>query len=153
MLPSVDRTAPDETLDVFALVRLGGLLRDAFAARMKNEKWAHDAGFRPPCAGTLLIISRHQPVSQREVSHLLGIDPADIVGVVDILERAGLVTRERDPEDRRRYALSLTRAGAGRLARIDTLRRAAVEQVLAGLDVDERVQLARLVTKAMIPLL
>jgi DNA-binding MarR family transcriptional regulator len=149
----VEKTAPDESLDVFALVRLGGLLRDAFGTRMKNEKWAHEAGFRPPCAGTLLIISRHQPISQREVGHVLGIDPADIVGVVDILERAGLVTRERDPGDRRRYALSLTRAGVGRLARIDTLRRAAVDEVLAGLDLDERVLLARLVTKAMIPLL
>jgi DNA-binding MarR family transcriptional regulator len=147
----VAKALQDDVVDVFAMVRLGNRLRDSFAARMKHEKWAHDAGFRPPCAGTLVVISRDQPVSQRDVSRVLGIDPADLVGVIDILEQAGLVTRERDQNDRRRYALSLTKAGEARLARIDALRREAVDEVLVVLTPTERSTLARLVGKAVTP--
>ncbi len=146
-------TGDDDVVDVFAMVHLTALLRHAFAERMKGERWAAQAGFRPPCAGTLVVIGRLQPVSQREVSRLMRIDPADVVGVVDILEQAGLVERRRDPDDRRRYALSLTKAGAGRMARIDALRRSAVDEVLGALTPKEQTTLAQLVSKAVGPLL
>jgi DNA-binding MarR family transcriptional regulator len=142
----------DGVVDLFAMVHLTGLLRQAFSDRMRSEKWAAQAGFRPPCAGMLIVIGRLQPVSQRDVGRLMRIDPADVVGVVDILEHAGLVERNRDPADRRRYALSLTKAGVGRAARLDALRRAAVDEVLGALTTEEQHTLAQLVTKAVGPL-
>ena len=115
---------------------------------MADEQWAVDAGFRPPCLGALHVISRHQPVSQREISDHLGLDASDVVGVLDVLEAAGMVQRQRDPNDRRRHAVVLTDAGETAARRFVELRETATERVLAGLDPEERRQLIDLLHRA-----
>ena len=82
--------------------------------RLAGEEWLEGKGFRPPCIGALQTIAAHQPLSQRELSERLGLDPSDTVAVVDILESAGYVSRDRDPSDRRRHALTLSADGRGR---------------------------------------
>ncbi|KUP96930.1 MarR family transcriptional regulator [Thermobifida cellulosilytica TB100] len=49
--------------------------------------------------------------SQQELSRALGIDPNVMVGLIDDLERSGIVERRRNPEDRRRYMVALTPHG------------------------------------------
>jgi DNA-binding MarR family transcriptional regulator len=51
------------------------------------------------------------PHSQRQLSRLLWVNRTIMVKVIDALESGGLVERRRDPNDRRSYALQLTRAG------------------------------------------
>lgn len=51
-------------------------------------------------------------VSQQDLSRMFAIDPTTIVAIVDELERAGFVRRERSTVDRRRYELRLTPEGA-----------------------------------------
>src|SRR4051794_4041905 len=98
---SYDGRMPER--DVATLThRLAQLTRRAMANRMAHEKWAIAAGFRPGCIGVLDAVAQHEPVSQREVSSVLLLDPSDLVTFVDILERAGLLERRRDPTDRRR---------------------------------------------------
>ncbi|QRP71935.1 MarR family winged helix-turn-helix transcriptional regulator [Corynebacterium glucuronolyticum] len=48
---------------------------------------------------------------QAEISAALGIDPSDVVRILDKLVRKGLVTRDRAAEDRRRQVVALTKAG------------------------------------------
>jgi DNA-binding MarR family transcriptional regulator len=115
---------------------------------MAEEQWAVDAGFRPPCLGALDVIAHHQPVSQREISDHLGLDASDVVGVLDILEAAGMVQRRRDPHDRRRPAVELTELGETAAQRFAALRAKATERVLVGLDDDERRQLVELLNRA-----
>src|SRR4051812_49112884 len=79
-------------------------LSDLFA----DEEWMAEKGFRPPCAGVLRAVAEAGPLSQREISDLIGLDPSDLVGAIDIVERAGLVERQPDPEDRRRHAVMVT---------------------------------------------
>src|SRR5262249_2589461 len=55
------------------------------------------------------------PVSQQDLSRMLGIDPTTIVAIVDELEAAGFLRRERSTVDRRRYDLHLTDAGKAAL--------------------------------------
>ena len=92
---------------------------------------------------------RGRPVSQREISDRLSLDPSDLVTLVDILERAGMVTRQRDPADRRRYALDLTPEGRRAVARLAEVAREAGELVLAPLDDTERRQLGELLTRVV----
>ena len=115
---------------------------------MTEEQWAVDAGFRPPCMGALDVIARHQPVSQREISDHLGLDASDVVGVLDILEAAHMVQRQRDPHDRRRHAVVLTEVGETAARHFANLRAQATERALAGLDEAERRQLVDLLNKA-----
>jgi len=51
------------------------------------------------------IISHHQPLSAGDLAMRCGLTTGAITGIVDRLERAGLVKRMRDPDDRRRVLL------------------------------------------------
>lgn len=59
-----------------------------------------------------------QPMSQRQLSELLGIDASDMVRLIDSLENSNWVTRERDPKDRRRQIVAATKKGTKALARL-----------------------------------
>jgi DNA-binding MarR family transcriptional regulator len=134
--------------DVLTLThRLAQLTRRAMAERMAHEKWAIEAGFRPGCVGVLHTVAQLEPVSQREVSSVLLLDPSDLVSLVDILERAGLLERRRDPADRRRYALEITAAGQLAVARLREVARQANEEVLAPLEPGERSELEKLLSR------
>ena len=73
-----------------------------------------------------------------QVARALRLDPARVTHITDRLVALGYVARAVDPNDRRRWRLSLTSDGAARLAtgRRDTL--AAVTSLLAGLSDEER---------------
>jgi DNA-binding MarR family transcriptional regulator len=129
--------------------RLAALTRRKIGQRMALENWAHDAGFRPGCVGVLRVVAAREPVSQREVSEALLLDPSDVVTFVDILERAGLVERRRDPADRRRYALEVTPRGQLAVVRLREISRETNEDLLAPLNEAERAQLADLIARVV----
>ena len=47
------------------------------------------------------LINRHGPLSPTAMARVTGLHPATVTGILDRLERAGWVARERDPADRR----------------------------------------------------
>ncbi len=138
----------DEGRILSALARLAGATRREFSARMRDQVWAHEAGLRPGVYGTLQVVRARQPISQRALSDVIGMDPGDVVALIDILESAGYVTRARDEDDGRRRNLSLTPAGAAATARLDEIAKEAVDVVLAPLGRRERAVLDRLLSKA-----
>jgi DNA-binding MarR family transcriptional regulator len=79
----------------------------------------------------LAVLTSDEPSSQLELARLCGLLPAQIVPVVDELERRGLVERQRDEADRRRSVVRPTPQGRALLARADELAR-SIEDVLFG---------------------
>lgn len=132
-----------------SLRALGGLTRRLFSQRLAQEPWVAQAGLRPPAYGVLIWIERLEPVSQKQISDRIGVDPSDLVGVVDALDQAGLVSRIRDPQDRRRYSLTLTALGRKRLRRLDAVAADVEAELLAPLDPDERAMLQELVERVL----
>lgn len=61
--------------------------------------------------GTLRVLDFEGSLTLSELSKKFIVDPSTLVPVVDALERKGLVIRERDPEDRRRFPVVLTDSG------------------------------------------
>ena len=59
----------------------------------------------------LTFVRAADGLSQQELSARLGLDPTIVVGLVDGLEDRDLMSRRRDPADRRRNVLSVTAAG------------------------------------------
>ena len=59
-----------------------------------------------------------EPMSQRQLSELLSIDASDMVRIIDSLEKHGWVTRERDPDDRRRQIVAATKKGSKALTKL-----------------------------------
>src|SRR6266496_729963 len=47
------------------------------------------------------LIARHGPISPTTLARRTGLHPATITGILDRLQHAGWITRERDPTDRR----------------------------------------------------
>ena len=60
----------------------------------------------------MLVLGRQPGMKQVELADRLDVEPISACRIIDRLEEAGLVQRQRDPADRRAWRLSLTaRAG------------------------------------------
>ena len=108
-----------------------------------------DEHLRLPHTAVLACLADHGPLSQREVSEWLRVDPGDLVGVIDALEGLDYVVRQRDTRDRRRYALQLT--DAGRIALHERRNRGVRlnEALFEPLSVVERDQLQTLLLRVL----
>lgn len=99
------------------LYRLGVVLR----RRLDDALEEAGTGLRTRHYAVLSALDCTKPMSQREAADAADIDPATMVKTVDELERLGLVTRARNPRDRRAHELALTIAGREMLARSEAL--------------------------------
>jgi DNA-binding MarR family transcriptional regulator len=80
-----------------------------------HQRTIADHGLTSTSMGVLGVLAHSAAVSHRELSAHLGVTPATLTPVVDALESAGELTRERDPADRRVVRLSITPRGRERL--------------------------------------
>lgn len=129
------------------LGRLALAYRTALNAHLREQGAFTEWGLRPPSIGTLKLVARHAPISQREVSEKLGVHPSDMVAVIDQLESYGLLRRERAEGDRRRYDLTLTAKGHQTLEEFDVLAREVDRDFYGVLSPTERKQLEKLMAK------
>lgn len=58
--------------------------------------------------GMIRVLAHEGNLTLSELSRKFHLDPSTLVPSVDHLERKGLVTRQRDPNDRRRLPISVT---------------------------------------------
>jgi DNA-binding MarR family transcriptional regulator len=78
-----------------------------------------------------------KPGSQLELANHLGVDRTVMTYLLDDLEKAGLIKRHLDPQDRRARRIVATASGRERLGHLDRRIQAAERHVLAGLDSEE----------------
>ncbi|GAA2715318.1 hypothetical protein GCM10010429_36260 [Micromonospora olivasterospora] len=81
----------------------------------------------------------------RDLAEQLRCDRSNVTGLVDKLERAGLVERRVDPADRRQKTLVVTEAGRRMRGRVDQVM--SDSRLLAGLTEQELTALRELVWK------
>src|SRR3954465_15880935 len=89
----------------------------------------------------LAVLGTDAPPSQLELAGLCGLLPAQVVPVLDELERRGLVARQRSEEDRRRSVVRLTPDGEELLTKADELARSIEDAFFGDLDEGARAQL------------
>src|SRR3712207_1069124 len=82
--------------------RLANLVRDrvrdsTHQLSVLNHVVGGRIGLRDVDLDCLDLVVRHGPLSPSELSRRTGVHPATMTGVLDRLERAGWVVRERDP--------------------------------------------------------
>src|SRR5215213_4918578 len=83
-------------------------------------------------------------MTQRELGALMDVDPSVLVTLLNPLEADGYLSRKRDPTDRRRHVVTLTRAGERQLARAAQAQRDAEDELFSGLTDTQRSQLREL---------
>ena len=97
--------------------------------------------------GVLTVLGEEKPLSQVELGERLGVDRNTITLLLDDLEGKELVTRRRDPQDRRAHLVALTDAGRDVLAQSVELVWRTNEEVFAPLSAEERTQLHALLSR------
>src|SRR5215216_8045190 len=79
---------------------------------MRRLRDAHNAHNLAPRQFHLLgLLHEHGAMSQADLRRAMEVDPSILVTLLNPLEADGLVSRDRDPDDRRRHLVTLTRAG------------------------------------------
>ncbi|MFM6850812.1 MAG: MarR family winged helix-turn-helix transcriptional regulator [Terrabacter sp.] len=68
-------------------------------------------GLTHPQYLVMLALWERSPLTLREIGHLLSLEPATVSPLLKRLESAGLVTRDRHPDDDRALAITLTPKG------------------------------------------
>jgi len=91
--------------------------------------------------GAIRVLARREPTSQLQVAQTLGIDRTTMVALLDALERQGLVTRQPDPDDRRRNLVELTNVGTETYEAGEAIRKAVEAEFLTPLDQGDGEQL------------
>jgi DNA-binding MarR family transcriptional regulator len=97
----------------------------------------------------LTLLRDHGETSQAALVDVLRLDPSNVVGLLNDLERRDLIVRRRDQNDRRRHIVVLAPAGRAELELIEGRLAAVEERLLGVLDADERTALHELLLRAV----
>jgi DNA-binding MarR family transcriptional regulator len=124
------------------LDRLGFLLaRHGQIMNLKLRYALGVTGLGPRHAATLLRLVRLGPTNQQQLVEALAIDPSALVAILNDLEGDGLAVRTRDPADRRRHIVEVTRTGRKAACQVEAAIAEVERETLAALDEAEVAQL------------
>ena len=124
-------------------------LQQIAVAIFLEETQAH--GITPVQYAALNAVQRQPGLDQRTLASTIGFDTSTIGGVIDRLERRGLVERQASPTDRRVRLLRLTEAGEALARDVVPAMLKAQQRILAPLPAAERprfVDMLRTVVEA-----
>ena len=96
-------------------------------------------GLTHPQYLVMLALWQHGTLGVKDLAGLLQLDPGTLSPLLQRLEVAGLLRRNRDPRDQRNLALTLTDGGRALRARAESVPTLVVERL--GLPVEELVAL------------
>lgn len=105
------------------------------------------AGGSLPVWLVMISLKSGQLASQRELAEAVGVQGATLTHHLNTMESAGLVTRRRDPENRRLHLVELTPAGDALFLRLRDAATAFDQQLRTGLSQDEASQLETLLAR------
>ena len=116
----------------FLLAKLGLAFKTRALARLEQ------ADFDPYHYSVLAILGEGASKTQATIATAASIDPSRLVALLDSLEERGLVTRKRDPQDRRRHVVTITADGKGQLLVLRSIAKEVEDEYLAPLDAESR---------------
>ncbi|MEV6266229.1 MarR family transcriptional regulator [Kribbella sp. NPDC051936] len=104
-------------------------------------------GLTHPQYLVMLALWEHEPVSVKDLSRMLQLEPATLSPLLKRLEAAGLLRRDRSRADERSLAVALTDKGRALREQALEVPPAVVERL--GMDVDELMDLHARLTKVI----
>lgn len=126
-----------------------GVARTADRFNLCFARLFREYGLTPSQYNVLRILrGEGQPLPILEVADRMIANVPGITGLIDRLERLGLVARERSTEDRRVVFVAITPAGLGLLDQLDEPEKALHKRLVGHLSPEELRDLIRLLDKA-----
>src|SRR4051794_41410774 len=155
----------DDILDQWRAVRpeldpapigiVGRISRLARELEARLEPVYRDHGLEPGWHDVLATLRRTGPPYRLRPSHFAGslmLTSSGTTKRLDRLERAGLIARTPDPDDRRAVTITLTDEGRALIDRVTEAHMANEARLLEGLGGAERERLAALLRKLLLQL-
>jgi DNA-binding MarR family transcriptional regulator len=99
-------------------------------------------GVRPRHVAALIELRDHGELSQQSLCGRLHVDPTNLVAILNELEQRGFATRRRDPQDRRRHIVEVSKKGLAVIEKASKVMDEVEEELLQGLEPAEREALA-----------
>jgi MarR family transcriptional regulator for hemolysin len=106
-----------------------------------------EAGGSLPVWLVMISLKSRRVASQRELAEAVGVQGATLTHHLNAMESAGLVTRRRDPQNRRLHVVQLTADGEALFPRLRAAATAFDRQLRAGLTESETGQLESLLAR------
>ena len=97
--------------------------------------------------GCLDLVARDGPLTPTALARRAGLHPATVTGVLDRLERAGWVVRERDPADRRGVRVRALPTRVREVVRLYSGMNRSLDDILASYDEAELAVIANFVQR------
>jgi len=127
----------------YLLGKVGAVAKQRWTATLAQT------GVSPNQFLVLMALAETGPVCQQFLAGVIGIDPRNIVPILDSLEARGLVSRETDPADRRRRVIELTPAGRRIVAELSALGEQTERELLASVPPADRESLRRILRSVL----
>jgi DNA-binding MarR family transcriptional regulator len=121
----------------------------ARVGRRAAEATMSPGGLRPRHLIALKLLSEDGPASQHGLTEALRLDPSNVVGLLNELEERELITRRRDPSDRRRHIVEISPRGEEELCLAYTRLRLVEDELLSALSEEEKATLYHLLVRAV----
>jgi DNA-binding MarR family transcriptional regulator len=127
----------------YLLGKLGSVAKQRWTATLA------EAGVSPSQFRVLMTLAETGPVCQRYLAGAVGVDPRNVVAILDSLEVSGFISRETDPADRRRRLIELTGAGRRIAAHLAALGDQAERELMAPVPQPDQEVLRRILRRAL----
>lgn len=110
---------------------VGAIRRLNRAVYLDASRTSREFGLTRSQSGVLKILFMHGPLSSADLSRKLYMTPSNMTGIIDRLEKKGLVDRSRQPVDRRVVLITLTENGKDLSRRLpDSIERKLVSELI-----------------------
>jgi MarR family transcriptional regulator, transcriptional regulator for hemolysin len=106
-----------------------------------------EAGGSQPIWLVLISLKTRRLASQRELADAVGIREATLTHHLNAMDAGGLITRRRDPENRRVHLVELTQAGEEAFYEMRGAALAFNERLTAGFDENELTEFGRVLDR------
>lgn len=126
----------------------GACLKLARGLRTALDRELAPFGLRTQQAAVLLRCCRHPGVSPSVLATLVGTDTAGVTGLIDQVEKRGLVIRRANPVDRRAVLVEPTVEGRALAPRLREVFEAVNDLLLAGFSARQAAGLEAMLAKA-----
>jgi DNA-binding MarR family transcriptional regulator len=121
----------------------------ARVGRRAAESTMAPGGLRPRHLIALKLLREEGPASQQGLTEALRLDPSNVVALLNELEERELITRRRDPSDRRRHIVEIPPRGVEELCLAYTRLRLVEDELLSALSAEEKATLYHLLVRAV----
>src|SRR5947208_12553363 len=91
-------------------------------------------GVRPRHVAALIELRDHGELTQQSLCGRLHVDPTNLVAILNELEQRGFATRRRDPKDRRRHIVEVSKKGLAIIDKSAEVMDQVEQELLEGLE-------------------